>query len=66
LLTVAMSLVAANWFLAVTGVFAVGLLVIRTRIEEEHLIARFGDDYRSYMQRTGRFLPGIGADRRSV
>ena len=66
LLTVAMSLVAANWFLAVAGVISVGLLVIRTRTEEEHLIARFGNDYRLYMQRTGRFLPGIGAGRRGV
>lgn len=66
LLTLAMSLVAANWFLAVAGVIGVGLLVIRTRTEEEHLIARFGNDYRSYMQRTGRFLPRIGAGRRGV
>jgi protein-S-isoprenylcysteine O-methyltransferase Ste14 len=63
-LTVATSLVAANWFLAVTGVIVVGLLVIRTRTEEENLIARFGNEYRLYMQRTGRFLPGIGAARR--
>jgi protein-S-isoprenylcysteine O-methyltransferase Ste14 len=63
-LTVAMSLVAANWFLAVTGAIVVGLLVIRTRTEEDNLIARFGNDYRLYMQRTGRFLPGIGAGRR--
>ena len=66
LLTLAMSLVAANWFLAVAGVIGVGLLVIRTRTEEEHLIARFGNDYRSYMQRTGRFVPRIGAGRRGV
>ena len=61
-----MSLVAANWFLAVTGGIAVGLLVIRTRTEEENLITRFGSDYRLYMQRTGRFLPRIGANRREV
>jgi len=66
LLTLAMSLVAANWFLAVAGVIGVGLLVIRTRTEEEHLIARFGNDYRSYMQRTGRASCRIGAGRRGV
>jgi protein-S-isoprenylcysteine O-methyltransferase Ste14 len=35
------------------------LIVIRTRREEERLLARFGDEYRKYTERTGRFLPGI-------
>jgi protein-S-isoprenylcysteine O-methyltransferase Ste14 len=60
LLTVAISLIAANWFLLVTGVVLFCLLIIRTRTEEEKLVARFGDGYRTYMERTGRFLPGIG------
>ncbi|MCI0744601.1 MAG: isoprenylcysteine carboxylmethyltransferase family protein [Verrucomicrobia subdivision 3 bacterium] len=51
------SLVAANWFFFVAGCVAFLLLVIRTRKEEENLIARFGDEYRKYMQRTGRFVP---------
>jgi protein-S-isoprenylcysteine O-methyltransferase Ste14 len=50
-------LTAANWFLLATGVAVVGLLAIRTRTEEEKLIDRFGDAYRQYMARTGRFLP---------
>jgi len=41
------------------------LLVIRTRIEEEKLVARFGQGYRDYMDRTGRFLPRLGTSRRS-
>ena len=57
---VANSLVTANWFLALTSGLAFGLIVLRTRIEEEKLIERFGDDYRSYMNRTGRFLPRLG------
>ena len=64
LLTVAISLIAANWFLCLTGVVVFCLLLVRTRIEEANLVARFGDSYRAYMQRTGRFLPRIGADRR--
>jgi len=36
------------------------LIVIRTRKEEALLLARFGDAYRGYMERTGRFLPHIG------
>ena len=66
LLTVAISMIAANWFLLVTGVVLFCLLVIRTRIEEANLVARFGDSYRTYMERTGRFLPRIGANRRSA
>lgn len=53
------SVVTANWFLALTGFLGFGLLVIRTRKEEEKLIERFGDEYRSYMQRTGRFIPRL-------
>ena len=63
LLMVAVSLIAANWFLFVTGVVGVFLLIIRTRTEEQNLVARFGDSYRAYMDRTGRFLPRITANR---
>jgi protein-S-isoprenylcysteine O-methyltransferase Ste14 len=63
LLTLAVSLIAANWFLGVTGLVLFCLLIIRTRTEEVHLVARFGDAYRTYMKRTGRFLPRIGPHR---
>ena len=59
LAVVANSLVTANWFLALTGGISFGLLVLRTRIEEEKLIERFGEDYNEYMKRTGRFLPRL-------
>ena len=59
LVIVGNSLVAANWFIFVVGCVALLLLVIRTRKEEQNLIARFGDDYRNYMQRTGRFVPRL-------
>ena len=49
--------VAANWFILLTGAVAVALLVLRTRTEEEKLLLRFGDSYRTYVERTGRFLP---------
>jgi len=58
LLTTAISLMAANWFLLITGAAVFCLLAIRTRTEEANLVARFGDGYRSYMTRTGRFFPG--------
>ena len=53
------SLVTANGYLALTGLATVSLILLRTRTEEQNLIKRFGDEYRDYMQRTGRFFPRI-------
>ena len=64
LAVLANSLTAANWFLLLTGGLACILMIVRTRTEEEHLLARFGDSYRAYVERTGRFVPRIGATRR--
>lgn len=60
LFVLSLGLAAANWFVLAAGVVVFTLLAIRTRIEEEKLLARFGDPYRAYLQRTGRFLPGSG------
>jgi protein-S-isoprenylcysteine O-methyltransferase Ste14 len=57
LAVVANSLVARNWFLFLTGATAFILLAVRTRTEEANLVERFGETYRQYMARTGRFLP---------
>ena len=57
LLILALSLMAANWFLLATGVIVIALIVARTRTEERHLVARFGDDYRAVHARTGQFVP---------
>jgi len=35
------------------------MLAIRTPIEEARLIEKFGDEYRAYMRRTGRFIPRL-------
>ena len=66
LLMMAISLIAANWFLFVTGVAVFCLLIIRTRTEEENLVARFGASYRTYMEQTGRFFPRTGMRRRGA
>jgi protein-S-isoprenylcysteine O-methyltransferase Ste14 len=50
-------LMADNWFIALLGVLAFIAVAIRTPKEEANLIAKFGDEYRRYMKRTGRFLP---------
>lgn len=59
LLMTGMSLVAANWFLFVTLMLAMTALLERTKQEEANLLARFGDQYAEYMQRTGRYIPKI-------
>lgn len=54
---VADPLITANWFIALGGVLLLGLLVMRSRREEDRLIERFGQAYQDYMQRTGSFFP---------
>ena len=54
-----LSLLTANWLIALLWFSAYAMLVVRTRIEEEKLIERFGDEYRGYMQRTGKFFPHV-------
>jgi protein-S-isoprenylcysteine O-methyltransferase Ste14 len=60
LCVLANSLAAANWFIFLSGGLSFVLIVVRARKEEENLLARFGDPYRAYVERTGRFLPRIG------
>ena len=57
LVTVGAALIAANWFILASGAVVFSLLAIRSRVEEEELASRFGDAYREYKKRTGRFLP---------
>lgn len=66
LLVVASSLMAANWFVLLTGGLSLILLVLRTRTEEENLERRFGHAYQGYTAQTGRFLPKIRTNRRGT
>lgn len=54
---VGLSLLTANWFIFITMLITFGILLVRTPIEEEKLIERFGDEYLQYLQKTGRFWP---------
>jgi len=50
----------ANWFVGLPLTVAIVLVVLsRVRKEENVLIELFGDDYRVYMQGTGRFFPKL-------
>ena len=59
LLVCGTSLAAANWFIGATGLIVFCLLAIRAPIEERKLTERFGEEYRSYMKRTGGFFPRL-------
>jgi protein-S-isoprenylcysteine O-methyltransferase Ste14 len=59
---VSLSLLAANWFMGLASLVVLVMLLIRLPREEEKLIERFGDEYRSYMKRTGRLLPRLERD----
>jgi protein-S-isoprenylcysteine O-methyltransferase Ste14 len=54
------SLLCASWFVAAMCGMAFVMLLIRLPTEEANLLKRFGDEYRDYMDRTGRFLPRPG------
>ena len=54
------ALLSANWLIAVTSVVSVSLMYLaRVADEERMLIEQFGDEYRAYMQRTGRLIPRL-------
>jgi len=58
MLLIAVSLLSANWFIGLSTLpFIVVIMIWRTRKEEAMLIDKFGDAYRAYQQRTGQFLP---------
>lgn len=59
--SVGLPLLTASWFLGAGSLVCFVIMAFRTRKEERHLIERFGDDYRDYMRRTGRFLPRLSS-----
>jgi len=52
-------LMADNWFIILLAILAFSAMAVRTPKEEANLIEKFGDEYREYMKRTGRFLPRL-------
>ena len=59
LLMFSVTILTANWLIGASSMLVLALLAIRTPKEEQILIDTFGDDYRQYMARTGRFVPRI-------
>ena len=57
---IAQALLLPNWIAGLSGLIGFGILyILRVGPEEQLMIDRFGDEYRDYMQRTGRLLPKL-------
>ena len=52
-------LLSANWVIGISGLGTSILCVARVGDEEGLMIEEFGDQYRAYIERTGRFLPSM-------
>ena len=52
-----LGLVAANWIPFVFATLSALNFMLRIQGEEKMMLQQFGDEYREYMRRTGRFLP---------
>lgn len=53
----ALALLTANWIFVGICMLSFGGLLWRVPKEEQMMIEAFGDEYKAYMQRTGRFFP---------
>ena len=57
---VAQLLLLPNWIAGPIGLVGISLLFgFRVGREEQLMVETFGEDYRAYMRRTARILPGI-------
>ena len=54
---ISMVLASSNWIVALPLFFNIAFLYLRVDREEAMMIEHFGDEYRKYISRTGRFLP---------
>jgi protein-S-isoprenylcysteine O-methyltransferase Ste14 len=53
-------LLTANWFIGLTWISGLtAIIFLRVKREEAMLLAKFGNEYRNYMENTGRFFPVV-------
>lgn len=60
LLALAQTALLPNWIAGLSGIIGWGILFfLRVGREERLMIETFGEDYREYMRRTARIIPGV-------
>ena len=60
LLHIAVFFLTANWFIGVTWLAGLTvIMLLRINREEKMLLDRFGDQYSTYMKRTGKLFPRL-------
>jgi|HubBroStandDraft_1064217.scaffolds.fasta_scaffold606028_1 protein-S-isoprenylcysteine O-methyltransferase Ste14 len=58
--TAGFALLTLSPWTAIGACQGIVMVLLQARLEEEHLFATHGDEYRAYAARVGRFWPGIG------
>ncbi len=58
-LMASVTVLTANWLIGLCSVIVLAFLAVRTPHEEKMLVERFGNAYRNYMAKTGRFIPRL-------
>jgi protein-S-isoprenylcysteine O-methyltransferase Ste14 len=54
-----LALLAANWVFLALAVIVSSVFIVRVPKEEKMLLEEFGEEYQSYMRRTGSFFPRL-------
>jgi protein-S-isoprenylcysteine O-methyltransferase Ste14 len=56
---IALGLLTANWIFVAMAVMSIAGTIVRIPKEEQMMLEAFGDEYKVYKLRTGRFLPKL-------
>jgi protein-S-isoprenylcysteine O-methyltransferase Ste14 len=56
---IALALLAANWIFVAIAALSIAGTVVRVPKEEKMMLEAFGDEYKEYMEHTGRFIPKL-------
>jgi len=56
---VSLGLLTANWIFVAMAVLSIAGTMARIPKEEQMMLEAFGDEYKAYIQRTGRFFPRL-------